>query len=82
MTADGLKFEELDETLAVEVIAKTGWMGERSTYPALIVKRFVRFPCATNRKMEPNATGEEVAKLINYVWKTVEGSPDPARQTP
>ena len=31
MAADGLKFEELDETLAVEVIAKTGWMGERST---------------------------------------------------
>jgi hypothetical protein len=43
MKADGLKFEELDETLAVELIAKTGWMGERSTYPALIVKRFVRF---------------------------------------
>ena len=62
-TADGLKFEELDETLAVEIIAKTGWMGERSTYPALIVKRFVRFLCERGVAKAPNPpTAKEAAR--------------------
>jgi site-specific recombinase XerD len=43
MKAKAITLEELDETLAVEIIAKTGWMRDRSTYRALIVKRFVRF---------------------------------------
>jgi integrase/recombinase XerD len=63
MRADGLKFEELDETLAVEIIAKTGWMGERSTYPALIVKRFVRFLCERGAAKAPNPpTAKEAAR--------------------
>jgi integrase/recombinase XerD len=43
MKANALIVGELDEAQAVELIAKAGWMRERSTYPALIVKRFVRF---------------------------------------
>jgi integrase/recombinase XerD len=63
MTADGLKFEELDETLAVEVIAKTGWMGKRSTFPALIVKRFVRFLCERGVAKAPcPPTAKEAAR--------------------
>jgi hypothetical protein len=63
MTADGLKVEELDESLAVEVIAKTGWMGERNTYPALIVKRFVRFLCERGVAKAPNPpTAKETAR--------------------
>jgi integrase/recombinase XerD len=63
MRADGLKFEELDETLAVEIIAKTGWMGERSTYPALIVKHFVRFLCERGAAKAPNPpTAKEAAR--------------------
>jgi site-specific recombinase XerD len=63
MTAGGLKFEELDETLAVEIIAKTGWMGEHSTYPALIVKRFVRYLCERGAAKAPNPpTAKEAAR--------------------
>jgi hypothetical protein len=63
MTAGGLKFEQLDEILAVEVVAKTGWMGERSTYPALIVKRFVRFLCERGVAKDPNPpTAKEAAR--------------------
>jgi integrase/recombinase XerD len=63
MKADGLKLEELDETLAVEIIAKTGWMGERSTYPALIVKRFIRFLCERGVAKAPcPPTAKEAAR--------------------
>jgi integrase/recombinase XerD len=42
MTAHALTVEDLDEAFAIELIAETGWMRDRTTYRALIVKRFVR----------------------------------------
>lgn len=43
MKADGITIEELDEAQAVALIAKAGWSRNRGTYPAFIVRRFVRF---------------------------------------
>lgn len=43
MKADGVTIEDLDEAQAVALIAKTDWSQNRGTYPAFIVRRFVRF---------------------------------------
>jgi integrase/recombinase XerD len=63
MKAEGIPLEELDEALGVKLIAKTGWMRDRSTYSALIVKRFVQFLVAQGvAKAPPPPTAKEAAR--------------------
>ena len=43
MEADRIAIEDLDEGQAVALIARSGWGQNRRTYPAFIVRSFVRF---------------------------------------
>jgi integrase/recombinase XerD len=43
MKATSIAVEDLDEAQAVALVATTGWMKTRRTYPAFMVRRFIRF---------------------------------------
>ena len=43
MKAEKIALEELDETQALALVAKTGWIEKRRTYAACMARRFVQF---------------------------------------
>lgn len=43
MRADKIALEDLDEARALELVARTGWIGKHGTSAAFMVRRFVRF---------------------------------------
>ena len=43
MHAKGIYLRELDEALAIDLAAQTGWKTDRSTYAIFIARRFIRF---------------------------------------
>jgi integrase/recombinase XerD len=63
MRAHALTLQDLDEALALKLIAETGWMRDRSTYSALIVKRIVRFLVGQGVSKAPSPpTAKELAR--------------------
>jgi len=63
MRCKGISIEELDENLATELAAETGWRSGRRTYATFIARRFVRFLNERGAgKLPPPPTAREIAR--------------------
>lgn len=63
MRAKGISLEDLDEVLAMDLAAETGWRSGRSTYAVFIAKRLVRFLRSHGAgKPPPPPTAKEMAR--------------------
>lgn len=63
MHVKGIPIGELDEDLAIELAAETGWRSGRRTYAAFIARRFVRFLNEQGAgKLPPPPTAKEIAR--------------------
>lgn len=64
MHGKGIPIEELDEALAAELAAESGWRSGRRTYAVFIARRFVRFLNEQGAgKPPPPPTAREIARV-------------------
>ena len=64
MRAEKIGLGDLDETRALELVTRTGWIEKRRTYAAFMARRFVRFLSEQGvGKPPPPPTAKEIARV-------------------